>query len=116
MGGGSKVSRVGICIITKGMVVEGVKIIEAGDEKMEVGTDVIGSRGEVVGMEEVSSYGIKECEDVEVVCSPNGVEIIGEVERGKEIGVFCNIKSVPLVGERKSNKLISEKECCRNKE
>ena len=46
---------------------------------------------------------------MEVVCSPNGVEIIGEVEKGIEIGVFCNIKAIPLVGERKSNKLISEK-------
>ena len=69
-----------------------------------------------MGMEELPSCGIKECEDVEVVCCLNGVEIIGEVERGIEISMFCDTKGVPLVLERKPDKLISEKECCGNKE
>ena len=102
-------------MLRDGIIVEDVGIIDARDEEMEVGIDVMGSRGEVVGMEELSSCGIKECEDV-VVCSPNGVEIIGEVERGIEIGVFCDTKGVPLVTKRKWDKLISEKECCGNKE
>ena len=35
-----------------------------------------------MGMEELSICGIKECEDVEVISSPDEVKIIGEVERG----------------------------------
>ena len=106
----------GTFMLRDGITVKDVGIIDARDEKMEVGTDVIDSGGEVVGMEDVSSCGIKECEDVEVVCSPNGVKIIGEVERGIEIGMFCDTKGVPLVAERKPNKIISKKECCGNKE
>ena len=63
-----------------------------------------------MGMEELSICGIKECEDVEVVCSPNGVEIIGEVERGIKIGMFCDTNGVPLVEGRIWDKSISEKE------
>jgi len=59
-----------------------------------------------VGMEELSICGIKECEDVEVVFSPNEVKRIDEVERGIEIGVFCDTKGVPLVAERIWAKLI----------
>ena len=40
-------------MLRDGIIVEGVGIIDAGDEKMEVGTDVIDSGGEVVGMEEL---------------------------------------------------------------
>ena len=36
------VSGLGICILIEGMLVEGVEIIEAGVEKMEVGTYVVG--------------------------------------------------------------------------
>ena len=43
---------------------------------------------------------------MEVVCSPNGVKRMGEVERGIEIGVFCDTKGVPLVAERIWAKLI----------
>ena len=39
---GWEVLGVWICILTEGMVVEGVEIIEAGGENMEVGTYVIG--------------------------------------------------------------------------
>ena len=40
------------------------------------------SREEIVGMEGVSSCGIKECEDVGVIRSVDEVERMGEVEEG----------------------------------
>ena len=76
---------------------------------MEVGTEEIDSGGEVVGMEEVSSCGIKKCEDVEVVCKSKDVERIGEEEKEIEIHMFCDTKGVPLAAERIWDKLISEK-------
>ena len=42
-------------MLRDGIIVEDVGIIDARDEKMEVGKYVIGSRREVVGMEELSS-------------------------------------------------------------
>ena len=51
---------IGICILTKGKVVEGLEIIEAGDENMEVGADVMGSWEEVMGMEELLGCETKE--------------------------------------------------------
>ena len=53
------VSGAGICILMKWMVVDGVEIIGAGVEKMEVGTDVIGWE-EVVRMVELSGCETKE--------------------------------------------------------
>ena len=48
----------GICILTYRMVVEGVEIIDAGGEMIEVGTNVIGWE-EVVEMEELSVEKLK---------------------------------------------------------
>ena len=59
----------GICMLRDQMVLEGVEIMDARDEEMEVGTDVMGPREEVMGMEETPGCEDKECKDVEVVCS-----------------------------------------------
>ena len=49
MGACWAVPWVGICILTEGMVVEGVEIIDTRDEEIEMGTYVMGSGEEVVG-------------------------------------------------------------------
>ena len=58
MDGDRDVSCVGICILMEGMVVECVEIIEAGVEKMEVGTNVVGLE-KVVRVGELSSCDTK---------------------------------------------------------
>ena len=52
-GVGWEVLGMGMLILRYGMVVEGVEIIDTGDWEMEVGTNVMGSWEEVVGMEEL---------------------------------------------------------------
>ena len=47
------VSRIGICILMEGMVVEGVEKLDAWGEEMEVVTYVMSSWEEVMGMEEL---------------------------------------------------------------
>ena len=58
------------------------------------------SREEVIGIEEVASCGIKECEETGAMWGSNDTDGIGEVEGGMIIGMFCNCKGVPLVVER----------------
>ena len=93
MGVGWEVSGMGICILTEGMVEEGMEIIEAVGEMMEVGTNVIG------------------WEEVEVACNSNGAEKTSKVEKGVEIGMCLDTDGVPLVVEKMWDKLISEKVC-----
>ena len=59
-----------------------------------MGTNERDSGGEVVGMEVISICERKECEDVEVVCNSDEVKIMDEVERGIEVGVFCDTKGL----------------------
>ena len=57
----------GISILRGGIMVEGVGIIGVGGEEIEVGMGVETSGEEIVGMERVSSCGIKECGDIGVI-------------------------------------------------
>ena len=81
---------------------------------MGIGVEV--SREEIVGIEGVSTCGIKECWDVEVVWSPDEVKRKSEVGRGIEIGASYGTKYIPLVAERIWDKPILEKEYWENEE
>ena len=53
-----------------------MEIIDTSDEEILMGTYIMHSGEEVVGMGELSGCVTKECEDVEVVCKSNDVEIV----------------------------------------
>ena len=63
----------GIFIVRGGRVVGGIGILGSRDEGIGRGFDARVSREEVIGMEEVTGCGIKECENIGAAWGSNDI-------------------------------------------